>query len=49
VRCTMASEIRVPAPSPIGPKICEGLEALLKHRRGPTLGYEGGSKPSEFL
>ena len=31
VRCAMAGDLRVPVSAPVGPKLCEPLEVLLKH------------------
>ena len=31
VRCTTVGDLRVPIPPPVGPKICEQLEGLIKH------------------
>ena len=31
VQCPMVSDLRVPIPAPVGPKICEHLEVSLKH------------------
>jgi len=35
VRSAMVSDLRIPVPTLVGPKICEHLEVFLKHRPGP--------------
>jgi hypothetical protein len=31
VWCAMISDLRVPIPAPVGPKLCEHLKVLFKH------------------
>ena len=35
VRCAVLSDLRIPIPAPVGPKLCEPLEVFLKHYLHP--------------